>query len=290
MQRLGGFYRNEEIAVVRAGEGAGNFVEALGLLLQRIKQHEDAGKRLAASLGYPMFLLAAALVSFVFLGSGVLPSFAEFSTGAGAPTPWLTRTYIDCAVALRAWAPTIALLTGAAFLGLRVARSKSPGFDHRVAGAVLGLPWIGGLILAAVKAEAFDLTAAILEAGSTLEEGLELARATVSNPAINNALRTTVVLVRGGTPLSIAWKRAGLDRRGDECGMLQLAETAGSYAQAFRRLGLVRAAERDRALARFRIFAEPAALGLVAASVATALMALYEPLFLSGTALTGGLP
>ncbi len=289
MRKADGLFSATEIALIRAGEASGAIGRSLELLGSRMSEDEATGRRLSSALAYPCLLVVVSFAALAFLSLAVLPSLAELYDGKTEALPATTLWMMAVGEWISASGPLSAALLALAALAFTLARRRSvvvaTAWDH----LLLRLPLFGHLVLSGEKARTYATMAALLEAGCDAEQALRMAAGTAGNRRLRRELSTALRLLGRGLPLSRCWQRSGLDPVGDECGLLEVAETAGDYAGAFERLAKLRAMERETALSRLTRLAEPAAVALMGAVVSAGVLAIYQPILGSASLLSGGL-
>jgi general secretion pathway protein F len=191
------------VNVVREGEAVGRVGPALADLAEMLERRLELKARIQSALIYPALLMTLAVISTGVVLGTLVPSVAPIFADNGKDMPPGLQFILDMeanagvvAFALSAVAASVALFNRLA-LGRPPGGSATPRFYLR-------LPVIGAL-LSQFAALRFSRTlGAMLKAGVPLLQGLESARAAVSDSFFNHELAGVIEAVRGGSNLSSA--------------------------------------------------------------------------------------
>ncbi len=191
-------------AVVAAGEQSG----ALGPVLERLADDLEARQALRAKvIGatlYPAIVSVIAIAIVVFLVTYVVPQVASVIINSKRTLPFLTVAMLGISAFLRQWGWLIALLLGAAGLGLTTALKRSDPFRASFDAMWLRLPLIGRLARGYNAARFSGTLAMLAGAGVPILKALQAAAETLSNRAMRTDAMDALVQVREGAPLAAA--------------------------------------------------------------------------------------
>jgi general secretion pathway protein F len=167
-------------------------------------------------------------LSVVFVLTFVLPQFAPLFAQSGKPLPLLTALALDAGALLTDYGLLLAILAAAGFLLLqRVARQ--PAFRALRDRVLLRLPLLGDLVLKTQVERFSRMLGALLANGVALPQALVIARDTLTNCVVADAVSQTAASLKEGEPLAARLRQTGifpslvLDmiRVGEESGSLQ---------------------------------------------------------------------
>jgi len=193
-----------EVAMVAAGEEAGNREEVFDRLATFLERDDKLRKRLGAALLYPALVFVAAVAISIYLLSAVIPQFGKLFASFGVEmtpimalllrlTALLNDTYVLVALAIvsamTCFAVTRALLTeeGAlAFDGLR-----------------LRLPLVGPVIRKTILARLCRVIATLLQSGVNQVRALEVAVPIAESPIYTRAVETARDRIAAGVCASL---------------------------------------------------------------------------------------
>jgi type II secretory pathway component PulF len=287
LARLGCQLSDAEIAVVAAGERSGNLRRALGLLDSHLQAQAEQRQQLVQALLYPCALLTTTLAVTVLVAALVVPAFASMYAELDGELPLVTRCVVAVGDSLRAYGAACFAAVFAGSAALASTRRRGSRAGHLLDHCLIETPLVGRVVRMGARVQLYGIVAALLEAGLDVERALELATPSLANRAARRHCVRMRRMLRGGTKLSDALARSGLDRVGHDASLLRVAEATGNYEACFKRLAAVAGDERNTLLLRATRLAEPLAVTLVAVVVAATVLAVYQPLLGSAGLLTG---
>jgi type IV pilus assembly protein PilC len=193
-----------EIAMVAAGEEAGNREEVFDRLAAFLERDERMRKRLAAALFYPALVFVSATLVAVYLVAVVIPQFGRLFASFGvAPSPLMTALLAVTALATN---PLVVggLLALAVFGGLAVVRLL-----RTAEGAVLfdtvrmRVPLAGDAIRKTILARLCRVIATLLQSGVNQVRALDVAVPVAESPIFSHAIRQARERISGGRSASL---------------------------------------------------------------------------------------
>lgn len=189
------------VSMVRAGEHGAGLDITLSRLADYLTRSQAVRETITSALIYPTILMISAGLSIVVILTVVLPEFKPLFAEAGKTLPWPTRIVMGIGDFFQAfwWLLAGAALGGAAWFR---AALKRPAFRRRCDGLLLRLPGLGPL-LAAINIERFARTlGTLLVNGVALPAALNLAKDSMANTVLADAVRDTAVSLREGEGLA----------------------------------------------------------------------------------------
>jgi general secretion pathway protein F len=189
------------VSMVRAGEAGGSLNEVLGRLAQYLDQAELLTEQVRSALVYPIVLLVMASLSIVVLLTVVVPQFTPLFESAGAQLPLLTRVVIAAGdVAQRYWPLLLMGLLACIWLARRQFRQAES--RARIDRWLLHAPLLGGLLIKIDTARLARTLGTLLANGVPLLTALAIARETLTNAVLRDALSETATAVKEGRGLA----------------------------------------------------------------------------------------
>lgn len=226
------------IGMVRAGEAGGSLESSVGELARQLDRNMKARERFQSALLYPVIVMLACGLSFVFLFTFIVPRFGVFFADGTEALPWVSRAVLATGGLFERFGWAIALAVVAAAL-LALHHFRLPANRQRWADRLLAVPGLGGLIVKAETARFCRVLGVLLRNGVTLTHGLEIAAQTFRHTALAAAVREAGRQVREGQGLAPSLLQTGafppfalkLLRVGEEAARLDevLIDVADAY-------------------------------------------------------------
>jgi type IV pilus assembly protein PilC len=268
-------------ASIYAGERSGDLAEVITRYTGYQKTVLAVKKRFLTSLIYPAFLVVLCIVMVTVILTYVIPQFAELYKGLGTELPRPTRILIYISTTLKAnLIFIIPMLLGSALaLKLWIGTTAGRLWLDRLK---LRAPIVGNLWTMFSMAQLSRTMATLLTGGTPLLTTLQVVRDASDNTVISEAIRTAVIDVQDGKPLSDSLEKTGhfpdlaleMIRVGEQTGSLpdMLIHVADYYDE-----------DVNNKSAALLSVVEPVILIFVAIFVALILISLYLPIFSLGS-------
>lgn len=266
------------VAMVEAGETGGFLDVVLGQIADfQSREREMKGKVMAALL-YPAILLLLAIGVLVFLLVFFIPRFKGIFAGFGAQLPLLTRVIVGVSDNLRVYGP---FLVVALAIGAYLIRSWliSPGGRRVWEAFMLKIPVIGNLVAQYAMARFCRMLGTLLGAGVALIGGLQVARRSIGNQILVDAVTNSIDRVKEGKALGPSLGDCRTLFPGSVLEMVAVAEESGRLDQELVRIAQVTESDLDRQLRTAVSLAEPLLLFLIAAFIGTIFIGMVIPIF-----------
>ena len=183
-----GVFTRAYVSLVRAGEAGGALNEVLARLADYLENAEKLAEQVKSALVYPIILLVMAGLSIVVLLTVVVPQFTPLFENAGAELPLLTRIVVTVSdVMQRYW---WLLLAGGLCLSWLIRRQMQRAESRaRIDRWLLRVPLVGGLLTRIDTALLARTLGTLLANGVPILNALAIARDTIGNAALRDALR-----------------------------------------------------------------------------------------------------
>jgi general secretion pathway protein F len=222
-QRVPSYY----VSMVNAGEVGGSLASTLTRLAELMRRQVEVREKIRSALVYPALLAAVVLFTLVMLLTFVLPRFETLFAESDAPLPFSTRLVLGMGrfVADYWWAA--AGLIAAAVVAF-VAWVRSPTGRAQFDAWILKSRLTLGLPAATNTARLLRTLSTLCTNGLPLPTALRVARGTLGNQRLLEALGRVTNEVQSGEPFSASLARAAvfppvaaqLARVGEETGKL----------------------------------------------------------------------
>jgi type II secretory pathway component PulF len=265
-------------AMVEAGETGG----FLDLVLSQIadfqaREKEMRGKVMAALL-YPAILLVLALGVVVFLMVYFIPRFQTLFSGFGAELPILTQIIVGVSDVVRSYGLLVAVVAVIAILLAR-AWIVSPVGRRAWEGLILRTPVIGSLVAQFAMSRFCRMLGTLLGAGVPLINGLNVARRSIGNQILVDAVANSIERVKEGKALGTSLSECRALFPGSVLEMISVAEESGKLDAELVRIANVTEGDLDRQLKTAVAMTEPLMLFFIAAFIGTIFIGMVIPIF-----------
>lgn len=266
------------VAMVEAGEAGGFLDVVLGQIADfQAREKEMRGKVMTAML-YPIILLALALAVLVFLLVFFIPRFQTIFSGFGATLPLLTQVIVSISEFLRSYG--LFILAGLVACGYMIRSWFVSEKGRRVwEGWILRAPIVGPLVAQFAMARFSRMLGTLLGAGVPLINGLNVARRSIGNQILVDAVSNSIDRVKEGKPLGPSLGECRELFAGATLEMISVAEESGKLDSELVRIANVTESDLDRQLKTAVALAEPLMLFFIAAFIGTIFIGMVIPIF-----------
>jgi general secretion pathway protein F len=271
------FYVN----MIRASEAGGRLDAGLQRLVEYLDKARVLRERVLSALIYPGILVSVAGLSLVLILTYVVPKVTEIFEEADATLPLATRFVIASADLLQAYGWLLALAVALGVVGTRRVLATAGGrraWDRQL----LRLPIVGDVIRKIETARFSRSMAVLLDNGLPLINALGIAKDTLSNRVLADALADTAETVKAGRGLADPLVAQGLFPR-LALQMLKVGEETGQLQEMLLRVADTYDRETSNAIQRLLALLEPilivglgAVIGGIIMSVLVAIVSVNE--------------
>jgi type IV pilus assembly protein PilC len=262
---------------LKAGEKSGEIESVLRRYLKYQKTVIAISRKVVSTLVYPAILMLLSAVLITVLMTVVIPKFQDFFADFNADLPLLTVVVVGIAGFLRDNALWLfpALFFGGWLLWRWV---RTPTGRSWADGALLKLPFLGGLFLRFAITQFTRSQATLLAAGTPLVPSLENSADAIGNRRVSKRVREVVPKVREGGELWQALDSTGIFTN-LTIEMIKVGETSGALEEMLTAVSDFYDEEIDVILARVITLVEPAILVMMGGIIVTILLSVYLPIF-----------
>ena len=266
------------VAMVEAGETGGFLDVVLNQIADFQSREKEMRGKVMAALLYPMILLILALGVVVFLLVFFIPRFQTLFSGFGAQLPLLTQIIVGVSEVVRSYGLLVAVVGVIAVLLAR-AWLVSPVGRRAWEGLILRLPIIGNLVAQFAMSRFCRMLGTLLGAGVPLINGLNVARRSIGNQILVDAVSNSIERVKEGKALGLSLAECRTLFPGSVLEMISVAEESGKLDAELVRIANVTEGDLDRQLKTAVAMAEPLMLFLIAGFIGTIFIGMVIPIF-----------
>jgi type II secretory pathway component PulF len=266
------------VAMVQAGETGGFLDLVLAQIADFQAREKDLRGKVLTAMLYPTILLILALGVVVFLLVFFIPKFQTIFSGFGASLPALTEMIIATSHALRSYG--IFILGGIIGIGfsLRTWFSSEKG-RRSWEGLILRTPVVGPLVAQFALARFCRMLGTLLSAGVNLVQALNVARKSIGNQILVDAVSDSITRVSEGGQLGQSLANCRNLFSGSTLEMISVAEESGKLDTELVRIATVTESDLDRNLKTGVALLEPLMLFLIAGFIGTIFIGMVLPIF-----------
>jgi type II secretory pathway component PulF len=265
-------------AMVQAGETGGFLDVVLAQIADFQSREKELKSKVMSAMLYPSILLVLALGVLTFLLVFFIPRFQSMFAGFGGSLPLITQIIIAVSRFMRSYGFFIAAGLVVGVLLLRNWFTSEKG--RRVwEGLILKTPMVGPLAAQFAMARFCRMLGTLLGAGVPLVQGLNVARKSIGNQILVDAVSQSIERVQEGGRLGQSLADCKGLFSGSVLEMVSVAEESGRLDAELVRIANVTEGDLDRQLKTTVAFAEPLMLFLIAGFIGTIFIAMLLPIF-----------
>ncbi len=263
------FYLN----MIRAGEAGGSLGEVLTRLSEYMESAQELKSTVSTALIYPAILLVMSVVSLFVMLIFVVPQFTEMFESAGKALPVSTQIVVGLAQFLQSyWWLIIGSLVGVYYyMSFQLA---NPVTKKVWDGRFLAIPLFGTIILHKETASFSRTLGTLLSNGVPLLASLAIARETVDNLALVDAIADVQEQVKQGKNMSVALLEKNVFPK-MAMQMIKTGEETGRLEEMLLRVATIYDKQLKVSIQRMLAFLEPVlilSLGVMIAGIIVSIL------------------
>lgn len=266
------------VAMVEAGEAGGFLDVVLAQIADFQAREKEMKSKVMTALLYPVILLIMALGVLIFLLVFFIPRFQLIFADFHAQLPLITRIIVGASEFLRSYGLLAALGLGIGAFMLRTWFMSEAG-RRAWEGAMLRAPVIGNLVAQFAMARFCRMLGTLLGAGVPLINCLNVARRSMGNQILVDAVSNSIERVKEGKQLGPSLGDCRSLFSGSTLEMISVAEESGRLDQELVRVANVTENDLDRQLKTAVALAEPLMLFLIAGFIGIIFIGMVIPIF-----------
>ncbi|MBC8095654.1 MAG: type II secretion system F family protein [Akkermansiaceae bacterium] len=265
-------------AMVQAGETGGFLDLVLSQIADFQSREKDLKSKVTSAMLYPCILLVLALGVLTFLMVFFIPRFQKIFAGFGGDLPLITQIIVGASNVMRSYGLFVAIGIVVGALLLRNWFNSEKG--KRVwEGLMLKTPLVGPLAARFAMTRFCRMLGTLLAAGVPLVQALNVARKSIGNQILVDAVSRSIERVQEGGRLGESLKNCAGLFPGSVLEMIAIAEESGRLDIELVRIANVSEGDLQRQLQTAVSFAEPAMLFLIAGFIGTIFIGMLLPIF-----------
>ena len=266
------------VAMVEAGETGGFLDVVLSQIADFQSREKELRGKVFAAMFYPAILAFLAIGVLVFLLVFFIPKFMPVFQGLGGNLPLITQVIIGVSEVLRNYGLFLLVGVVVAVISFQ-AWVKSPAGRRQWEGAILRLPIVGPLISQFAMARFCRMLGTLLGAGVPLVNCLNVARRSIGNQTLVDAVTNSIERVKEGKSLGPSLADCRTLFSGPALEMISVAEESGRLDKELVRIAADAESDLDRNLKTAVALLEPLMLFLIAGFVGTIFIGMLLPVF-----------
>jgi type IV pilus assembly protein PilC len=268
-----GFYVN----MIRAGEEAGKLDETFQYLADYLDRNYEITAKAKNALIYPAFIVGTFVLVMVLMMTLVIPKLAGMLTEVGQAVPVYTRVVIGISNVFANYALLWGILVVlAGFFLFRYVRTQTGQVVF--SRARLQVPVIGGIYQKLYLSRLADNLSTMLRSGIQMLRGLEITGSVVEDPTYERVLREAAIDVKGGMPVSEAFRKHP-EIPGMMVAMIKIGEETGNMGSILDSLAKFYRREVNNAVDTLVSLIEPFMIVALAVGVAVLLASVLVPIY-----------
>jgi type II secretory pathway component PulF len=266
------------IAMVQAGETGGFLDVVLAQIADFQAREKDLKSKVMTAMLYPCILLVLALGVLTFLLVFFIPRFQKIFQGFGGDLPMITQIIVGVSHVVRSYGLFVAIGVAVGAVLLRNWFKSEKG--RRVWEGLILRSWIVGPLAARFAMARFcRMLGTLLGAGVPLVQALNVARKSIGNQILVDAVSRSIERVQEGGRLGESLSECKGLFPSSILEMISIAEESGRLDAELVRIANVTEGDLDRQLKTAVAFAEPAMLFVIASFIGTIFIGMLLPIF-----------
>lgn len=266
------------VAMVEAGETGGFLDVVLGQIADFQAREKEMRSKVMTALLYPVILLCLALGVLIFLLVFFIPRFQSIFAGFGGHLPMLTQIIVSTSHVLRTYGPLVALVLAITGFMIRSWLVSEQG-RRTWEGFILRAPVVGPLVAQFAMSRFCRMLGTLLGAGVPLINALNVARRSIGNQVLVDAVSNSIERVKEGKQLGPSLGDCRTLFSGSVLEMVAVAEESGKLDSELVRIANVTEGDLDRQLKAAVAMAEPLMLFFIAGFIGTIFIGMVIPIF-----------
>jgi type II secretory pathway component PulF len=266
------------VAMVQAGEAGGFLDLVLAQIADFQLREKELKSKVVAAMLYPVILLFLASCVLIVLMTFFIPQFQKIFAGLGGQLPLLTRIIIGASHVIRSYGFFVALGVGVVVFGVRKWMTSEKG-RRGWEGLILKMPVVGPLLSQFAMARFCRMLGTLLNAGVPLVQALNVARRSLGNQILVDAVGAATDRVKEGAQLGKSLADCKRLFPSYVLEMIAVGEESGKLDQELIRIAAVTESDLDRNLKTAVALLEPLMLFFIAGFIGAIFIGMIIPIF-----------
>jgi type II secretory pathway component PulF len=264
------------VAMVEAGEAGGFLDVVLAQIAEFQSREKELKSKVLTAMLYPCILMVLAIGVLIVLLTFFIPKFQNIFNNMHTALPLITQIIIGASHLVRSYGLLVVLgLVGLVFL-FRAWFVSEKG-RRAWEGFILKVPLVGPLIAQFAMARFCRMLGTLIGAGVQLVQSLNVARRSIGNQTLVDAVGLSVERVQQGGRLGQSLSECRILFPGSVLEMISVAEESGKLDAELVRIATGTEGDLDRNLKTAVAFAEPLLLFLIAGFIGVIFIGMLLP-------------
>ncbi len=274
-----GYFSKLFVNLIKAGEAGGILDKILVKLAEHLEKQQKIIKKVKGALQYPLIVCVVGAAVVWGLMVFVVPQFVDMLKDTGQEVPFVTKLVMDTSAFFGDYSLFLvgALVVGGLALKVWIGTPLGKAAFDRT---MMKLPMFGDLVIKGNLASFSRTLSTMLSAGVTLTDSLDVCIDTVDNGIIQDDLRKVRSLVLQGKTLAEPLSQIKYFPE-MIASMVKVGEQTGNLDMMFGKISEVFEEELDETVNNLTKLIEPLIIVVLGGIVATILVAMYLPIFMS---------
>jgi type II secretory pathway component PulF len=264
------------VAMVEAGEAGGFLDVVLAQIAEFQSREKDLKSKVLTAMLYPCILLVLAVGVLIALLTFFIPMLRNLFNSIHGSLPLLTKIIIGASDLIRSYGLFVAAALIVVFFLVRAWLVSEKG-KRAWEGLILKTPAVGQLIAQFAMARFCRMLGTLIGAGVPLVHGLNVARRSIGNQILVDAVAQAIERVQQGGRLGQSLADCKALFPSSVLEMISVAEESGKLDAELVRVAVVTEADLDRNLKTAVALAEPLLLFLIAGFIGTIFIGMLLP-------------
>lgn len=272
------------ISLIKAGEASGSLDVFLRKIALNIQKRIKIIRALKSALTYPVVLLSVAILVIAVMMIYVVPVFVEIFGQGGVELPAATKMVMSISDFFRSFNMILLVLILLASYKIFKNRLRNDNaLKLRVDKQKLNFPLFGKMIENSIMARLSEVLSNLIAGGVNLIEAMEIARNSIDNQYIRDALEKVKRQVYSGHPFAKSLRETEAFPE-TLCGFVEVGEETGKLNDMLNTISLFYEDEFDNSISQFSQMLEPIMIVFLGGVIGFILVAMYMPIFNMGGA------
>lgn len=267
------FYVN----MVRAGEEAGKLDETFSFLADYLDRNYEISQKAKNALIYPAFVLSTFIIVMVLMMTLVVPHLAVMLSDVGQSIP----TYTKVVIAMSEFVSQYILLIIIVFVFIVIfllRYSRTEAGARALSKARMQIPYLGVVYQKLFLSRLADNLSTMLRSGIQILRGIEITGTVVGDPVYEDLLKVVSLDVKGGLPVSEAFRRHP-EIPGIVVAMIKIGEETGNMGSILDTMAKFYRREVNNSIDTLVGLIEPFMIVMLAVGVGVLLSSILIPIY-----------
>ncbi|MDO8522368.1 MAG: type II secretion system F family protein [bacterium] len=267
------FYVN----MVRAGEESGKLDETFSFLADYMDRNYEITQKAKNALIYPAFVMSTFIIVMMLMMTLVVPNLASMLADVGQSVPIYTKVVIAMSSFVSRYILLIIILL--VFLVVFLVRySQTEAGERALSKARMQIPYIGSVYQKLFLSRLADNLSTMLRSGIQILRGIEITGTVVGDHVYEDILKAVSSDVKGGMPVSEAFRRHP-EIPGIVVAMIKIGEETGNMGSILDTMAKFYRREVNSSIDTLVSLIEPFMIVMLAVGVGVLLSAVLIPIY-----------